>query len=105
MKYPFSDIYGERTRFGSKMPRTDPSKMARDWMGQASGTYGRMQVGSKTKIKPPGHTAGGATMATASGATAGAMGSMAMGAKMGSAGGYWGMGIGAALGLAAYLFS
>lgn len=105
MKYPFSDIYGERTRFGSRIPMSDPSQMARDWMAQASGTYGRMQAGQKTKTEGPGHTAGGAMMGTASGATTGAFGAMAMGAKMGSAGSYWGMGIGAVLGLGSYLFS
>lgn len=110
MKYPFSDIYGERTRFGSKMPMTDPSQMARDWMGQASGTYGRIQAGQKTKTKGPGHTAGGGVQAAAGGAVAGAssaslLGSMGVGAAKGSTGGWWGAAIGAAIGLGAYLFS
>jgi len=110
MRYPFSDIYGERTR-----PRlggiafTDPSQMARDWMAQAAGTYGRMQAGQKTKIKRPGPSAGGAIMSGLGGATAmGALGATeAGGAALGALGlgGPVGIGAGTLLGLASYLFS
>ncbi len=133
MRYAFSDIYGERIRPSSigGFPFTDPSQMARDWMGQAAGTYGRMQAGQKTKINPPGKTFGGALYSaggggvagattasmmgaaggTAAGGTAGgtaagsAGGAAASGAASGSWGGWIGAGVGALLGLASYLFS
>jgi hypothetical protein len=48
--------------------------MSRDWMSQASGTYGRMQVGSKTKTEAPDKTFGGALYAAGGGTAAGAAG-------------------------------
>jgi len=101
MNYPFSDMYADKTRPRlGQISFTDPSQMARDWMGQASGTYARMQAGSKTETKEPGPIVGGGATATGLGAT--------MGAYMGSGtsvGGWWGAGIGAVLGLGSYLFS
>jgi hypothetical protein len=84
--------------------------MSRDWMSQASGTYGRMQVGSKTKTEAPDKTFGGALYAagggTAAGAAAGgAIGSAMAGAGKGSSGGWWGAGAGFFIGLGSYLFS
>ncbi len=70
---------------------------------QAKSAAGSMQP----NIPEPGKTAGGAAMAGLGGAAAGASISTAIlaGATSGSAAGPWGAGIGAAVGLGAYLLS
>jgi hypothetical protein len=88
-----------------QIPLSDPAQQAREWMGQASGSYARM--GQKTTTKGPGKTFGGGLMGAAGGAlTATTLGSaMGTGALAGAVGGPIGIAVGAALGLGAYLFS
>jgi len=78
-----------------------PRSSASQTMGQAAGTFGRMQAGSTTTTEAPGKTAGGGMMAGMGGAAGGAM----VGAEMGAAGGPWGAAAGACIGAAAYYLS
>ena len=73
-------------------------------MSQASGTFGRMQAGSKTKTKGPGPTIGGAALSGLGAVGAGAAMAEGTGAFATAAAGLgpWGF---AALGIGAYLFS
>ncbi len=86
----------------------NPVQQAMGGMAQASGTYGRMMPNIPANQKP-GPTAGGAMMAGMSGTgTAATIGSMmaAEGATgLAAVGGPVTLGVGAALGIGAYLLS
>ncbi len=80
----------------------NPMERTMQMYGQAAGTYGSMSKRTETKHEEAAKTVGGGIAAGAGGAAGGAMAAGAMGAKMGSAGGDWGVGIGAVVGLLAY---
>ena len=81
----------------------DPSVKASNTMAQASGTYSRINPGTKSVTKGPGPTAGGAVMAGVSGYGAGA--SMASGVLAGTAAAPYAAPFVAALAIGSYLFS
>ncbi len=85
--------------------QTDSSNLDRamQFGNQAKSTAASMQP----NIPEPGKTAGGAAMSGLGGAAAGAGIAAALleGGTIGSAAGPWGVGIGAAVGLGAYLLS
>ena len=79
----------------------NPYTKASTTMSQASGSYAAMDKARTEELL--GKTAGGALLNTAGGASLGA--SVGAGMTTGSAGGWWGAGIGALVGLGSYLLS
>jgi hypothetical protein len=87
----------------------NPVQQAMGGMNQAAGTYGRMMPNIPANQKP-GPTAGGAIMSgmAAAGTTAAAAGALSTAGKTtmaGAVGGPVGLGVGAVLGIGAYLLS
>lgn len=85
--------------------RTNFQGLASDAASKAIGAYSALDKGSKSETTPPGPTLGGALMSGVGGAAAGATAAGALGAEMGSAGGWWGIGAGFVLGVASYYLS